>query len=90
MAIVGEKKMSLRSCSSIVTKAFSTHLKHISRYGITPSMLRRGNCYDNAMAENFFSCIKKECIYRQKIYTFQQARELIDDYIYFTTVNAFS
>lgn len=53
------------------------------RYGITPSMSRRGNCYDNAMAENFFSCLKTECIYRQKIYTFQQARELIDDYICF-------
>jgi len=52
-------------------------------YGITPSMSRRGNCYDNAMAENFFSILKTECIYRQKIQTFQQARELIDDFIYF-------
>ena len=33
-------------------------------YGITPSMSRRGNCYDNAMAENFFSILKTECIYR--------------------------
>lgn len=52
-------------------------------YGITPSMSRRGNCYDNAMAENFFSILKTECIYRQKIKTFQQARELINDFIYF-------
>lgn len=52
-------------------------------YGITPSMSRRGNCYDNAMAENFFSILKTECIYRQKIQTFQLARELIDDFIYF-------
>lgn len=52
-------------------------------YGITPSMSRRGNCYDNAMAENFFSILKTECIYRQKIATFQQANELIDDFIYF-------
>lgn len=52
-------------------------------YGITPSMSRRGNCYDNAMAENFFSILKTECIYRQKISTFQQARDLIDDFIYF-------
>lgn len=27
-------------------------------YGITPSMSRRGNCYDNSMAENFFSILK--------------------------------
>ena len=35
------------------------------------------------MAENFFSILKTECIYRQKIKTFQQAKELIDDFIYF-------
>lgn len=52
-------------------------------YGITPSMSRRGNCYDNAMAENFFSILKTEYIYRQKIATIQQARELIDEFIYF-------
>lgn len=52
-------------------------------YGITPSMSRRGNCYDNAMAENFFSILKTECIYRQKIATVQQARALIDDFINF-------
>jgi len=52
-------------------------------YGITPSMSRRGNCYDNAMAENFFSILKTECIYRQKILSLQQAKLLIDDYIWF-------
>lgn len=52
-------------------------------YGITPSMSRRGNPYDNAMAENFFSILKTECIYRHKPATFSQANELIDRYIYF-------
>ena len=52
-------------------------------YGITPSMSRRGNCHDNALTENFFSILKTECIYRQKIATFQQTRELIDEFIYF-------
>lgn len=32
--------------------------------GITPSMSRRGNCYDNAVAESFFHTIKVELIYR--------------------------
>lgn len=59
------------------------YFKLTQKYGITPSMSRRGNCYDNAMAENFFSILKTECIYRQKIRTFRQARELIDDFIYF-------
>lgn len=53
------------------------------KYGITPSMSRRGNCYDNAMAENFFSILKTECLRRQKPKTPEQARLLIHDYIYF-------
>ena len=52
-------------------------------YGITPSMSRRGNPYDNALAENFFSILKTECIYRVKLQTFDEARLLIDRYIYF-------
>jgi transposase InsO family protein len=52
-------------------------------YAITPSMSRRGNCYDNAMAENFFSILKTECIYRQKLKTYEEARKLIDEYIDF-------
>lgn len=53
------------------------------RYGIMPSMSRRGNPYDNAMAENFFSILKTECIRRVKIKTFDEARKLIDNYIHF-------
>ena len=52
-------------------------------YGITPSMSRRGNPYDNALAENFFSILKTECIYRVKLQTFDETRLLIDRYIYF-------
>ena len=52
-------------------------------YGITPSMSRKGNPYDNAMAENFFSILKTECIYRHKPKTFREADNLIDRYIHF-------
>ena len=52
-------------------------------YGILPSMSRRGNCYDNALAENFFGILKTECIYRHKPETFVEANKMIDDYIYF-------
>ena len=52
-------------------------------YGITPSMSRRGNPYDNAMAENFFSILKTECIYRTKLRTYEEARLLIGQYIHF-------
>ena len=59
------------------------YFKLTQEYGITPSMSRRGNCYDNAMAENFFSIIKTECIYRHRPESFDEARDLIDSYIYF-------
>ena len=63
--------------------ASQAYFELTKRYGITPSMSRRGNPYDNALAENFFSILKTECIYRTKISTLAEARELIDDYIYF-------
>ena len=52
-------------------------------YHIFPSMSRRGNPFDNALAENFFSIMKTECIYRVKLKTFAEAERIIDDYIYF-------
>ena len=59
------------------------YFKLTQSYGITPSMSRRGNPYDNAMAENFFSILKTECIYRHKPRTLSEAQHMIDDYIYF-------
>ena len=52
-------------------------------YNITPSMSRKGNPYDNALAENFFSILKIECIYRIKLKTYDEARLIIDEYIDF-------
>ncbi len=52
-------------------------------YGISPSMSRRGNPYDNALAENFFSILKTECIYRTKLHSYDEARLIITDYINF-------
>lgn len=53
------------------------------KYGITPSMSRRGNCYDNAPVENFFSILKSECIRRQKPRSPEHARLLVQEYIHF-------
>ena len=59
------------------------YFKLTQSYGITPSMSRRGNPYDNAMAENFFSILKTECIYRHKPQSFTEAEDMIDRYIDF-------
>lgn len=59
------------------------YFKLTQSYGITPSMSSRGNPYDNALAENFFSILKTECIYRAKLPTYEEARLLISEYIHF-------
>mgnify|MGYP003444511853 FL=1 len=61
----------------------TAYFKLTQSYGITPSMSRRGNPYDNALAENFFSILKTECIYRTKLQTYEEARLLIGEYIHF-------
>ena len=59
------------------------YFKLTQSYGIIPSMSRRGNPYDNAMAENFFSILKTECIHRVKPKSYEEARLLISSYIHF-------
>jgi len=49
--------------------------------GLEPSMSRRGNCYDNAVAESFFSSLKKERIGRHIYHTREEARSDIFDHI---------
>lgn len=50
-------------------------------HNLAPSMSRRGNCYDNAVAESFFSSLKKERIRKQIYKTRDAARAEIFDYI---------
>jgi transposase InsO family protein len=45
------------------------------------SMSRRGNCYDNAVMESFWSTLKNELIYRRDFATRAEARTAIFDYI---------
>ncbi len=50
-------------------------------HGLTASMSRRGNCYDNARAEAFFSTLKIERIYRRDFAGHAQARTEISEWI---------
>ena len=59
------------------------YFKLMQSYNITPSMSRRGNPYDNVMAENFFSILKTECIYRHKPKSLREANSMIERYIDF-------
>ena len=53
------------------------------QYNITPSMSRRGNCWDNAPMESFFSQLKDEYLRHLPLATFEDARQAIDEYVAF-------
>ena len=48
---------------------------------ITQSMSRKGNCWDNAVAESFFKTLKTELIYHQEYKTIEQAKLAVFEYI---------
>ena len=49
--------------------------------GITASMSRRGNCYDNAVIESFWHSLKVELVYRRSFATRIEAEQAIFEYI---------
>ena len=48
---------------------------------ITQSMSRKGNCWDNAVAESFFKTLKYECTNRYRFKSIFHAKRVIADYI---------
>ena len=53
----------------------------LKQHGLEGSMSRRGNCYDNAVAESFFQLLKRERIRRRIYTTREEARSDVFDYI---------
>jgi transposase InsO family protein len=53
----------------------------LAQAGITPSMSRKGNCYDNAFMESFWSTLKIELVYRCAFQNHDEAKKAIFDYI---------
>jgi transposase InsO family protein len=53
----------------------------LDRAGITCSMSRRGNCWDNAVAESFFGTLKTELLYELPLQTRSATRDAVVDYI---------
>ena len=55
--------------------------KALKARGIVCSMSRRGDCWDNAVAESFFATLKLDLVFRQTFRTRQEARQAIFGYI---------
>ena len=53
----------------------------LRQHGLKPSMSRRGNCHDNAVAESFFQLLKRERIRRRTYSTRDDARRDVLEYI---------
>lgn len=53
----------------------------LAREGITVSMSRRGNCWDNAPTESLFATLKKELVHQQHYATRDEARRALFEYI---------
>ena len=53
----------------------------LTQAGLIASMSRKGNCYDNAFIESFWSTLKLDLVYRTEFATRQQAQREIFDYI---------
>ena len=60
--------------------AARAYREQLLTHGLQPSMSRRGNCYDNAVAESFFS-MKNELVHHRDFHTGDDARAAIFEYI---------
>jgi putative transposase len=55
----------------------------LEEHGITVSMSRVGNCWDNAPVESFFSSLKAELVARARWSTHEEAEVAVADYLRF-------
>ncbi len=64
-----------------VQYASEHYQRTLKRHGITCSMSRKGNCWDNAPMESFFASLKKELVHHRKYQTRAEARQSLFHYI---------
>ncbi len=64
--------------SQYATTAYQQQLRAA---GMTASMSRRGNCWDNACVESFFGTLKRELIHHHQYQTREEARQEIFEYL---------
>ncbi|WP_019005629.1 IS3 family transposase, partial [Cohnella laeviribosi] len=64
---------------------YTSHAYHdmLPKVGARISMSRRGNCYDNASMESFFSHLKAEALYPYDIRSLEEAQRRIEEFIRF-------
>ena len=61
--------------------AATSYPQLLATHGITVSMSRKGNCWDNACVESFFGTLKRELVYHRHYATREEAKQDIFEYI---------
>ncbi len=61
--------------------ASDSHREILKEHGVTQSMSRKGNCWDNAVSESFFHTLKTELIHHVKFTTKEEAKQAIFEFI---------
>jgi putative transposase len=59
----------------------TAYVETLKGHGMIQSMSRKGNCYDNAVAESFFSSLKNEMVNHCSFKTREEARTAVFEYI---------
>jgi transposase InsO family protein len=59
----------------------SSFVNLLASYGIIQSMSRKGDCWDNAVAESFFKTLKSELIYGNKLVSKEQMKAMLFEYV---------
>lgn len=58
-----------------------SHREILKNHGVTQSMSRKGNCWDNAVSESFFHTLKTELTHHLNFQTREEAKKAIFEYI---------
>ena len=64
-----------------VQYASEAYRRRLRAAGVVPSMSRRGNCYDNAVMESFWSSLKRELVHRRQFQTRAEAQAAIFEWL---------
>ncbi|RKG56242.1 IS3 family transposase [Corallococcus sp. AB011P] len=81
MALTGRTAPALHHSDRGSQYASEDYRRRLAERGITCSMSRKGNCWDNAVVESFFSSMKLELVYTRNFKTRAEARLALFEYI---------
>ncbi|NNC16696.1 IS3 family transposase [Corallococcus exiguus] len=81
MALAGREAPALHHSDRGSQYASDDYRERLATSGITCSMSRKGNCWDNAVVESFFSSLKMELVHPRSFRTREEARLVLFEYI---------